>query len=61
VDTSSHHLRNPKNILISTTERDPFADNPRIKKASTAPGPGSYEVTSSLLKPSHNILLSDKY
>eukprot|EP00599_Poterioochromonas_sp_BG-1_P000781 CAMPEP_0173144032 /NCGR_PEP_ID=MMETSP1105-20130129/7004_1 /TAXON_ID=2985 /ORGANISM="Ochromonas sp., Strain BG-1" /LENGTH=583 /DNA_ID=CAMNT_0014057661 /DNA_START=101 /DNA_END=1852 /DNA_ORIENTATION=- len=47
---------NPKNIMLSTSKRDPFAS----KEA--APGPGRYEVATTMIRPSHNILLSaDKY
>ncbi len=46
--------RNPKNIMISTTTRDE-------KVIVNAPPPGRYEIGTTLLRPSHNILLSDKY
>jgi hypothetical protein len=46
--------RNPKNVMISTTVRDE-------KVIVNAPPPGRYEVSTSLIRPSHNILLSGKY
>jgi hypothetical protein len=50
--------RNPKNIMLSTTTRDDIARNTK------APGPGYYDPSpfiGSLIKQSHNILLSDRY
>jgi hypothetical protein len=52
--------RNPKNIMLSSTERDPFGAK-ALKSTLQAPGPGTYQVSSSLIRPSHNILLSDRY
>ncbi len=49
--------RNPKNIMVSTAPRD---ERIRIR----APPPGYYDpqpLTGTFIKPSHNILLSEKY
>jgi len=45
--------RNPKNIMLSTSERDIFG------KPKDIPGPGEYEIAKDLIRPSHNVLLSD--
>lgn len=48
---------NPKNIMLSTTAREE-------KVRASGPGPQEYDVlpaSGSLLRPSHNVLLSDSY
>lgn len=48
---------NRKNILISTSPRDGYrSDDP-----ATLPGPGSYNIQTSLKKQSHNVYLSEGY
>lgn len=49
--------RNPMNVMVSSAARD---EKIRI----TAPPPGYYDPTplmGTFIKPSHNILLSDRY
>jgi hypothetical protein len=53
-----HTWRNPKNVMLSTTVR---ADPSLVTKKGPMPGPGRYNTGGSLLKPSFNILLSEKY
>jgi len=45
--------RNPKNIMLSSSERNIFG------KPKDIPGPGEYEIAKDLIRPSHNVLLSD--
>ena len=50
--------KNPKNIMLSSTKREVWA------KPNAVPGPGEYNVVpleGGLLRPSHNVLLSDNY
>lgn len=50
--------RNPKNIMLSSSAREVWA------KPNAVPGPGEYNVVpleGGLLRPSHNVLLSDNY
>ncbi len=50
--------RNPKNIMLSSTIRD----DPEIKmRINAGPSPATYDTSGSLIKPSFNVLLSDKY
>lgn len=49
------NFRNPKNVMLSTAKRE------EKLRGIGAPGPGYYNVSGSLVKPSHNILLSDRY
>lgn len=54
----SHQLKNRKNIMLYTGGRS------EITKKSVSPGPGYYEPSpfiGSMIKPTHNILLSEKY
>lgn len=50
--------RNPKNIMFSTSPRSDVTGG---KKKQMGPGPGQYDVRGSLIRPSHNVLLSDEY
>ena len=58
-DIANNHMnnnRNRKDIMINTSERAPLIPRHMIDK----PGPGQYSPNTSLLKVSHNILLSGK-
>lgn len=58
LDRKSHSWRNPKNIMLSASAREVW------QKPNDVPGPGEYTVVpmeGSLLRPSHNVLLSDNY
>lgn len=57
VSATFQSWRNPKRVMLSTAVR---AD-PSLLKKTPAPGPGVYNTAGSLLKPSFNVLLSDKY
>lgn len=58
VSSSLQNWRNPKNVMLSTAVR---ADPSLVVKKGPAPGPGYYNTSSSLLKPTFNVLLSEKY
>jgi hypothetical protein len=58
LDKKSQSWRNPKNIMLSSSAREVWSKPNRV------PGPGEYNVVpleGSMLKPSHNVLLSDYY
>lgn len=49
---------NPKNIMLSSSRREVW------QKPNAVPGPGEYDVVpleGGMLRPSHNVLLSDNY
>ena len=50
--------RNPKNVMMTTSAREVW------QKPNRVPGPGEYDVVpieGGMLRPSHNVLLSDNY
>jgi hypothetical protein len=58
LDRKAHNWRNPKNIMLSSSKREVWS------KPNAVPGPGEYNVVpleGGLLRPSHNVLLSDNY
>lgn len=57
VSSTYQSWRNPKQIMLSTTVRE----DPSLKRKTVAPGPGYYNTAGNLLKPTYNVLLSDKY